>query len=49
MGLKRAYRLGSYESHHMKGKPQRDKTTFMRGVDPLRHHLKILIWQLQER
>ena len=30
------------------GKPQRDGTIFIGGVDPLRHQVKIFIWQLEE-
>ena len=29
-------------------KPQKDGNTFMGEVDPSRHHIKILIWQLQK-
>ena len=30
------------------GRSQRDGTIFMGEVDPSRHHVKILIWQLEE-
>ena len=32
----------------MEGKPQRDWTIFMGGVNPSRHPVNILIWQLEE-
>ena len=47
IGLGRAYRLGDFEVIKWGwAKPQRDATIFMGEVDPLRHHKKILIWQL---
>ena len=49
IGLGRAYRFGGrFGSHHMRDKPQRDGPIFMVEVDPSRHHVKILIWQLEE-
>ena len=46
----RAYRLGDILDSSLGGKPQRDgdETIFMGRVDRLRHHVKILIWQLEE-
>ena len=35
-------------SYGGRGKPKLDGTIFMGGVYPLRHHVKILIWQLEE-
>ena len=36
------------ESYHIGRKPQKDGITFMGGVETLRYHVKILIWQLEE-
>ena len=33
-------------THSAFGKPKRDGTIFIGQVDPSRHHVKILIWQL---
>ena len=48
IGLGRAYRSRDFKVMKWGGgaKPQRDGTIFMGEVDPLRHHQKILIWQL---
>ena len=51
IGLGRAYRLGEGEgvgfwTYQLGGKPHWDETIFMGQVDPLRHHVKILILQL---
>ena len=47
IGLGRAYRSRDFKVMKWGGaKPQRDATIFMGEVDPLRHHQKILIWQL---
>ena len=48
MGPGKAYILGEILISSMGGRPQRDGTIFMGRVDPLRHHVKILIWQLGE-
>ena len=51
IGLRRAYRLGvraRFWSYHMADKIQRNGTIFMGAVDPSRHHVKILICQLEE-
>ena len=47
----RAYSLGRDFEVIISGggsedKPKRDEVIFMEEVDPLRHHIKILIWQL---
>ena len=49
--LGRAYSLGRDFEVIISGggaedKPKRDEVIFMEEVDPLRHHIKILIWQL---
>ena len=47
IGIGRAYRLGEYFKVIIwEGKPKRDGTIFMGEVDPSKHHVKILIWQL---
>ena len=35
------------KSSYGRGKPQRDGAIFIGRVDSLRHHAKILIWQLE--
>ena len=40
--------LWIFWSYHIGGKLQRDETIFMGEVDPSRHHVKVLIWQLEE-
>ena len=47
IGLGRAYRLrGDFEVLKWRGEPKRDRNIFMREVDPSRHLVKIIIWQL---
>ena len=47
MGLGRAIGWGEILKSSHEGKSQRDGTIFMGGVDPSRHHVKVLIWQLE--
>ena len=40
--------VGRFYSHHMDGKPQREGTIFIGGVDSSRHNVNILVRQLEE-
>ena len=49
MGLGGAYRLGEDFKVIIWGASQKGLgPIFIGGVDPLRHHVKIFIWQLEE-